>query len=106
MFSLRDIFLFTLFCVIVLIYEMISQGVITIENLQAIFSGNLIIYLFFAGAFIFFRQQQTGRNNNLERSILALNNELQRMRTENEWRNDAVSQGRTTYVIEFFLNPF
>jgi cbb3-type cytochrome oxidase subunit 3 len=72
---------------------MISRGVISIENLQTIFSGNLFLYIFFAGAFIYFRKQQTGRNNNLDKTILALNNELRKMRTENEWRDDAVSQG-------------
>ncbi|PKY13280.1 hypothetical protein RhiirB3_518667 [Rhizophagus irregularis] len=34
------------------------------------------------------------RDNNLERTVLTLSNELQRMRTEAEWRNDAISQGR------------
>ena len=34
------------------------------------------------------------RDNNLERTILTLSNELQRMRTEAEWRNDTASQGR------------
>ena len=57
------------------------------------FGGNLIVYLFFISAFVYLRRNQAGRNNNLERSILELNNELQRMRIENEWRVDAISQG-------------
>ena len=99
MLSFSDISLLVLFCAVVLIYEMISRGVINIENLQAIFSGNLFLYLIFAGVIIYFRKQQTGRNNDLERSILALNNELHRMRTENDWRNDAVSQGMIELVF-------
>ncbi|CAG8680898.1 43159_t:CDS:2, partial [Gigaspora margarita] len=32
------------------------------------------------------------RDNNLEKTILSLSNELQRMRTEAEWRNDTTFQ--------------
>ncbi|CAG8451282.1 15325_t:CDS:2 [Cetraspora pellucida] len=32
------------------------------------------------------------RDNNLEKTILALSNELERMRTEVEWKNDTASQ--------------
>ena len=99
MIPFTDIFLIALFCAVVLIYEMISWDIVTIENLQAIFSENLFLYIIFAEAFIYFHQQQTRRNNGLERSILALNNELQKIRTENEWRNDTVSQD----MIDFCL---
>ncbi|CAB5179751.1 hypothetical protein RhiirA5_415554 [Rhizophagus irregularis] len=35
------------------------------------------------------------QDNSLERTILALSNELQRIRAEAEWRNDATSQSGT-----------
>jgi hypothetical protein len=64
------------------------------DVIQNVFSGNVITYAVLAGALSFFRKYQPGTNNELERTVLALNNELQRMRTENEWKNDAVSQGK------------
>jgi hypothetical protein len=48
-----------------------------------------------SGALSFFRKYRPGSNNELEKTILALNNELQIMRTENEWRSDATSQGKS-----------
>ena len=70
MIPFTDIFLIALFCAVVLIYEMISRGIVTIENLQAIFSGNLFLYIIFAGAFIYFCQQQTRRNNGVNLEII------------------------------------
>ena len=48
-------------------------------------------------------------DNNLERTVLTLSNELQRMRTEAEWRNDAISQGRSCatgnyHVMHIYLS--
>ena len=66
--------------------------------------GNISIYIILAVAFIYFHNNQTSggqRNDDLKRSILALNNELQRMRTENEWRNETVSQGKEGKVHVF-----
>src|ERR1051325_8388442 len=96
MFSNSDIFLIAVFGITIVFYEMLSRGALTIEMIQGIFSGNINIYLFTVAGFIFFRKYLMGsRDNNLERTILALNNEIQRMRTEADWKNDAISQGRT-----------
>ena len=71
------------------------------DMIQNVFSGNVITYAVLAGALSFFRKYQPERSNNsdIEKSILALNNELQRMYTENEWRNDAISQGTLLYDL-------
>ncbi|POG61807.1 hypothetical protein GLOIN_2v1701223 [Rhizophagus irregularis DAOM 181602=DAOM 197198] len=72
---------------------MLSHGVLTMEMIQSIFSGNVNIYIIVAIAIIFFRKYLLlSGDNNLERTVLTLSNELQRMRTEAEWRNDAISQ--------------
>jgi hypothetical protein len=81
-----------LFISVVAFSKMLSRGVLTM--IQNFFSGNVITYTVLAGVLSFFRKYQPGTNNELERTILALNNELQRMRAENEWRNDAISQGK------------
>ena len=39
-------------------------------------------------------------NNNLERTVLTLSNELQRMRTEAEWRNNVISQSKSCATEE------
>ncbi|RGB34384.1 hypothetical protein C1646_668550 [Rhizophagus diaphanus] len=52
---------------------------------------------------------KTGTNNELERTVLVLNNEIQRIHTENEWKNDAITQGKRSeyndeteiYWVEF-----
>uniref|UniRef100_U9SN98 Uncharacterized protein n=2 Tax=Rhizophagus irregularis (strain DAOM 181602 / DAOM 197198 / MUCL 43194) TaxID=747089 RepID=U9SN98_RHIID len=88
-----DIFLIATFGVIIVFYEMLSHGVLTMEMIQSIFSGNVNIYIIVAIAIIFFRKYLLlSGDNNLERTVLTLSNELQRMRTEAEWRNDAISQ--------------
>ncbi|GBB84989.1 hypothetical protein RclHR1_11580010 [Rhizophagus clarus] len=72
---------------------MLSRGVLTMEMIQSIFSGNVNIYIIVAIAIIFFRKYlMRSGDNNLERTVLTLSNELQRMRTEAEWRNDTASQ--------------
>ena len=92
MFSITDIFLIATFGVIIVFYEMLSHGVLTMEMIQSIFSGNVNIYIIIAIAIIFFRKYlMRSGDNNLERTVLTLSNELQRMRTEAEWRNDAIS---------------
>ena len=95
MFSNSDIFLIAVFGITIVFYEMLSRGVLTMEMIQNIFSGNISIYLIFAITIFFLRKYLMGsRDNNLERTVLTLSNELQRMRTEAEWRNDTASQGR------------
>ncbi|PKK58546.1 hypothetical protein RhiirC2_763357 [Rhizophagus irregularis] len=64
------------------------------DKLQNALSGNVITYAVIAGSLFFFRNYQPGTNKELERTVLALNNEIQRMRTEIEWKNDAISQGK------------
>ena len=49
-----DAILFLIFVAFVAIYEMLLRGVLTMEILLAIFSGNGITYIFLAGAFLFF----------------------------------------------------
>jgi hypothetical protein len=88
----RDIFLITLFISIIVFREMHTRGILTMDMLQNVFSGNVASYAVVAVALSFFRQP--GANNELERTLLALNNELQKMRAENEWRNDVISQGK------------
>src|SRR5688572_25028291 len=96
MFSNSDIFLIAVFSVAIIIFEMISRSILTMDMIQSIFSGNVNIYIIVAIAIIFFRKYliRSG-DNNLERIVLTLSNEFQRMRTEAEWRNDAISQGRS-----------
>ncbi len=67
-------------------------GVLTMEILQIIFSGNFFTYTILVEVFIYLHRYQANPQNNLERSILTLNNELQRMCIENEWRNEVISQ--------------
>ena len=109
MFSNSNIFLITVFGVTIVFYEMLSRGVLTMEMIQDIFSGNISIYLIFAITIFFFRKYLMGsRDNNLERTVLTLSNELQRMRTEAEWRNDTASQGirkNITSCIYTYLRP-
>ncbi|CAG8813656.1 36725_t:CDS:2, partial [Racocetra persica] len=81
------------FSVAIAIFEMLTRGVLTMDMIQGIFSGNITIYIIFVVAIIFFRKYLKGSgDNNLEKTILALSNELQRMRTEAEWRNETASQ--------------
>ena len=100
----RDIFLISLLISAVAFHEMLTRGILTMDMLQNILSGNVITYTFLAGVLSFFRtsgkyQPEKSNNNELERTVLALNNELQRMRAENEWRNDAISQGKLIHMI-------
>ena len=107
----RDIFLISLLISAVAFHEMLTRGVLTMDMLQNILSGNVITYTFLAGVLSFFRtsgkyQPERSNNNELERTVLALNNELQRMRAENEWRNSAISQGKSnshdlTHIIYY-----
>ncbi|POG73387.1 uncharacterized protein OCT59_027368 [Rhizophagus irregularis] len=90
-----DIFLFAVFSIVVIIFEMISHDVLTMDMIQGILSGNTSIYIILAIAIFLSRKYLMGmqdKNNNLERTLLTLSNELQRIRTEAEWRNDASSQ--------------
>jgi hypothetical protein len=96
----RDIFLISLLISAVAFHEMLTRGILTMDMLQNILSGNVITYTFLAGVLSFFRtsgkyQPEKSNNNELEKMILTLNNELQKMRAENEWRNDAISQGKS-----------
>ena len=101
MFSNTDIFLIAIFGVTIVIYEMVTHSVLTIDMIQGIFSGNVNIYIIFAVAIFFFRKYlMRSGDNNLERTVLTLSNELQRMRTEAEWRNDAISQGKSCATEE------
>jgi uncharacterized protein YoxC len=66
------------------------------DVIQNVFSGNIIIsYAVVAVALAFFCKSHLGTNNELERTVLTLNNEIQRMRTEIEWKNNAISQGKS-----------
>src|SRR5205085_1247560 len=74
------------------------------------FFWNVNIYIIVAIAIIFFRKYlMRSGDNNLERTVLTLSNELQRMRTEAEWRNDAISHGRSCatgnyHVMHIYLS--
>src|SRR3954447_20854835 len=105
MFSNSDIFLIVLFSIVIIIYEMLTRGVVTIEILQGIFSGNAIIYIIFAVVIIFLRKYLSpapakSQVAKLEKSILALNNEIQKMKGEAEW--DRVSQGKEIFIALSF----
>ena len=77
----RDIFISA-----VTLREMLSRNVLTMDMIQKAFSGNTITY-----AVVFFRTSnkhkpesnnngpERSNNNEYERTILALNNELQRL---------------------------
>ena len=97
MLLISDIILIVLFSIVIIIYEMLIRGVIIIEMLQGIFLGNAIIYIIFAVVIIFLRKYLSpapakSQVAKLEKSILALNNEIQKMKGEAEW--DHVSQGK------------
>ncbi|PKB92850.1 hypothetical protein RhiirA5_443159 [Rhizophagus irregularis] len=62
------------------------------DVIQNAFSGNIISYVVVAVALAFFCKSQPRINNELERTVLALNNEIQRMRTEIKWKNNAILQ--------------
>ena len=95
----QDIFLISLFVFIIALCEMFTQDILIIDMIQNVFSGNIITYTVLAIALSYFRKYQSGTNSELERTVLALNNELQRMHAENEWRNDAISQGKSTVCM-------
>jgi len=96
MLSNSDMFLIILFSIVIVIYEMLTRGVLTIEALQGIFARNVIMYIIFAGGVLFLRKYlsptPTPQIAKLEKSILALNNEIQKIKGEIEW--DRVSQGK------------
>ena len=97
MLPISDIILIALFSIVGLIYEMITRDILTIEMLQGIFSGNVIIYIFLVEVFLFLRKYLSpapakSQVAKLEKSILALNNEIQKMKGEAEW--ERVSQGK------------
>ncbi len=110
MLSNSDMFLIVLFSIIIIIYEMLTRGVLTIEMLQSVFSGNAIIYIIFAVVIIFLRKYLSlasakSQVAKLEKSILALNNEIQKMKGEAEW--DRVSQGnKYSDLLVIFLHIF
>ena len=58
--------------------------------LQSIFLGNIIIYIFLVGVFLFLRKYLSSTPEKtqiakLEKTVLALNNEIQKMKGEVEW---------------------
>jgi len=58
--------------------------------LQSVFSGNAIIYIIFAVVIIFLRKYLSlasakSQVTKLEKSILTLNNKIQKMKEEAEW---------------------
>ena len=90
MLSNSDMFLIVLFSIVIIIYEMLTRGVLTIEMLQSVFSGNAIIYIIFAVVIIFLRKYLSlasakSQVTKLEKSILTLNNKIQKMKEEAEW---------------------
>ena len=114
MLSNSDMFLIVLFSIVIIIYEMLTRGVLTIEMLQSIFSGNVIIYIFLVGVFLILRKYLSpapakSQVAKLEKTVLALNNEIQKMKGEVEW--DRVSQGKkhssfSDFPIIFFFHIF
>lgn len=98
MLSNTDFFLVALFIIAFIIYEMVLRGVLTIEILRGVFSGNVITYIIIVGVFLFLRIFSTSASaesqkiTKLEKTILALNNDIQKIKGEAEW--DRVSQGK------------
>src|SRR5215204_3015367 len=96
-----DAILFLIFIAFVAIYEMLLRGILTVETFRGIFLGNAIIYIFLVGVFLFLRKYLSStpaksQIAKLEKSILALNNEIQKMKGEAEW--DRVSQGKEIFI--------
>ncbi|KAF0484554.1 hypothetical protein F8M41_022968 [Gigaspora margarita] len=60
MFSNSDIFLIAVFSVTIAIFEMVTRGVLTMDMIQGIFSGNITIYIISVVAIIFFRKYLKG----------------------------------------------
>lgn len=86
-----DIFLFVLFVSVIALRVYLKH--LNNDVIQNVFLKNVITYAVLAGTLSYFCQPRT--NNELERTILAINNELQRMCTENNWKNNAISQGES-----------
>src|SRR6266542_3485071 len=78
-----DAILFLIFVAFIAIYEMILQGILTIEILQGIFVGDAIMYIIFAGVILFLRKYLsltlTSEKSQVvkpEKMVLVTNNEL------------------------------
>ena len=102
-----DIFLFVIFIALIAIYDLFNRGILNMEILHTITTGNAIIYIFLVVAFIYLRKNimtpQISSDpsiKKLENAILVLNNEMNRMRTETEWRSEIRSQGNNIVILD------
>ncbi|RGB28385.1 hypothetical protein C1646_819160 [Rhizophagus diaphanus] len=75
--------------------EMLTRDVLTMDMIRAFFEKCKHLYNL-CHCYHLIRKYLMGlQDNSLKRPILALSNELQRIRTEAEWGNDATSQSGT-----------
>jgi len=99
-----DIFLFVIFITLIAIYELFNRGILNMEILHTITTGNEIIYIFLVVAFIYLRKNIMTPSDpsikKLENAILILNNEINRMRTETEWKSEIRSQGNDIVILD------
>jgi hypothetical protein len=92
-----DIFLFIIFIAVIAIYDFLHRGILTTETLHTIIPENGTIYIILIIAFIYIRKIMPSDPSiqKLEKAILTLNNEINRMRTEIEWKSEIRSQGNS-----------
>ena len=92
-----DIFLFVTFIAVIAIYELFNRGILTTETLHTVIPGNGTMYIILIMAFIYIRKIMPSDPSiqKLEKAILTLNNEINRMRTEIEWKSEIRSQGNS-----------
>ena len=99
-----DIFLFVIFIALIAIYELFNRGILNMKILHTITTGNTIIYTFLVVAFIYLRKNIMTPSDpsikKLENAILILNNEINRMRTETEWKSEIRSQGNDIVILD------
>ena len=95
-----DIFLLVIFITVIVIYDLFNRDILTMEILHTIIPGNTIIYIIPAITFLYLRKNIMSPQipsdpsiKKLEKAILTLNNEINRMRTETEWKSEIRSQG-------------
>lgn len=91
-----DIFLFIIFIAVITVYNLLNRGILTTETLHTIIPENGTIYIILIIVFIYIRKIIMLSNpsiQKLEKTILALNNKITRMRTETEWKSEIRSQG-------------
>ncbi|RHZ54946.1 hypothetical protein Glove_421g116 [Diversispora epigaea] len=108
-YNLSDIFFIAIFIIVIVIRELYAQGVLTVEMLYTIAGENVTMYAFL-GILLFLIRKNISpaptptpipatadqKIKKLEQAFLSLQNEINKMRTEVEWRSEARSGGQAS----------